>query len=307
MRGLRLATVLIGTLAASHANAFGWELTRGTDQGVFFASAGIPGIIGFRCGGQFPGQSGTFPMFYQDSVTPPGEAHLGLFLGAFSSHYQSEPVPGAAMQIGGYSYTLRDIAYSDYYGEFFQTFSTTGALLSALQTGAPVTLLENNAIRGGIPTQGMGAAISGMINYCSAAWAGQPLPTITAETATMHLNAPTATTIRARAHLTATCRAGHTIAPEAFLTGDLDGDGQLDTVVAPETYSCNGSNPMCGAMMCGTPVFLSSRPGAIPDDILGNGPRLEIAADGGVVLRITQRCADGQFGTCPEATYRWDR
>jgi len=102
MNHLRLAAIVAASLASSQASAFGWELNRGTDQGVFFASAGIAGIIGFNCGGQVVGQSGYVPMLYQDSVTSPGEVHLDLYDGAFSSLYGGNPVPAAAMQIGDY-------------------------------------------------------------------------------------------------------------------------------------------------------------------------------------------------------------
>ncbi|WP_417602029.1 hypothetical protein [Pararhodobacter oceanensis] len=296
--------LLLGTaLIATPALGFGWEVSTDVEQGLFFGHARLPGAMLLRCGGQLPGTTGTVPMYYMDSVTAPGTLHLELDIQAFSDTNEGRALVGAALLIDGQTHSLGDIAYTDYYGAFHQSFSLHAPLVQALRQANSVTLLEQGAIRGGIPTQGMTAAIGSLIDFCEAGESGTPLPT-TATPPTPPSGASAAE--RLLAWMARGCPVDLQRQTGAISnTQDLDGDGLEDAFLDPRGATCNGNHLYCGAMLCHTPVFLSSVPGNDPaDEILGHGPQINFSSTGLPVLAIQRRCADGDFDCAPSA-YRW--
>lgn len=316
MHKATIAPLCLAFLSGGAAGASGWELARGDDQGIFFASAEIPGVIGFRCGGQHASRSGPFPMMYQDSITDPGMVQMSLFQDAFAQLHDEVGHPDARLAVDGIGHSLRDIQYTDYHGGYWQQFATTDPLMAALRIGQEVTLWEHGTLRGAVPTRGMNAAIGGMIDYCAAGWAGQPLPGQAGSVPRFSLNpapaapaaapAPTSAVDRLTAWMDRICPQGMRRATGAlYYDHDLDGDGLEDAVLDPRGMTCNGQYTLCGQVHCETPVFLSSVPGADPSDVIfGHGPMINFRPDGLPVLEVTERCANGSFD-CPPNAIRW--
>ena len=65
---------------------------------------------------------------------------------------------------------------------------------------------------------------------------------------------------RAEAGIARVCEGGFDAAPDAFLTGNLDGDGIDDIAIKWDAITCLGSypRPLCGASQCAVELVLSS-------------------------------------------------
>jgi hypothetical protein len=86
------------------------------------------------------------------------------------------------------------------------------------------------------------------------------------------------------------CGGGAQIDPDAFLTGEIDGDGLPDVVLDWGAVQCYGAmaRPFCGASRCSADVFLSSayhRKG-MPETLLGQGVWLQPLNNGNMGVSV---------------------
>ena len=86
------------------------------------------------------------------------------------------------------------------------------------------------------------------------------------------------------------CGGGAQIEPDAFLTGDIDGDGLPDVVLDWGAVQCYGpmSRPFCGASRCSADVFLSSayHRKRSPETLLGQGVWLQPLSNGNIGVSV---------------------
>ena len=92
------------------------------------------------------------------------------------------------------------------------------------------------------------------------------------------------------------CGGAAHIEPDAFLTGDIDGDGVPDVVLDWRSVQCQGSMryPFCGASTCTADVYLSSayhRTG-YPEALLALGVRLQPLSNGAMAVAVGGTLSD---------------
>lgn len=285
----------LGLLSTFPAHAFEWSLDTINDQGIYSATARVPGIIWMTCGGEVPGRSGPFPMIYQDSIAPAGTLRLHFAVEAFSDYYNERNVPGAGLIIDGATYPLNEMRYSDYYGSFSQSLAINAPLVNAIRDANSLTLLENNTARGAISARGSGEAITGLQRMCNSQ--GRDAPVQAAAVPQIRTGAAI-DMAQVRDWAGAYCQDTLVIAPDAILRADVDGDGIEDLALNGEGVTCGGMRHHCGAALCATAIFLSSQNGAEPELVLGYGATLGQDAQGYPVFEIEYRCNDGTLNTC---------
>ena len=314
-RSRMLHAVVGAAVLAFPAAAQAW--TYGSlDNGAWFeAHVTAPDRqLSLHCGGRSPGGR-PLPQSDEPMVTPDYTFILTLGQAALG-------VPGNATRRGDLVIASGTRGYR-LPGAVYDELNATG-WVQVLRFGDPLVaeLRQTPAIAvdvasGRLATYGtadLGPELDRAIAFCDARWAavGVPLPsdaqgvvaTVRARSLdvspTVAAAAPATGLARQRADIAVRqgCGGGYEAGPEAFLAGDIDGDGAEDIAIKWDAITCRGSlpRPFCGASQCAVEVVLSSRElGEGQGTLYAQAAELTPLSNGNMGLKL-----GGSLGMCRE-------
>ncbi len=256
---LRCLAIVVLTLVAGAALAQDW-ITNSYDDGSYFTGALSPiDGPGFTlvCGERSPqGLSGAQTGNNEPDITGPN---------AFRLYLSETDIGPPGPQLAGRQDVLVVIATTGYrlppiiWNELFNTWETNVPARDPVFAAiAAQTSFELRSDRGShiVPARGFSDALGQLTTYCQSMFAAIGLPWAGS------VPAPGRTAMRqaAHAHILAGCGGGVLDQSDAFLFGEIDGDGIEDVVLDWRGVRCAGPTPYpyCGASNCSVDVFLSS-------------------------------------------------
>lgn len=280
---LRLVASLCLVQGAGAAQAQDWTFDSFDDGSFFRASVGSPDTPGLSlvCGERSPG--GLSPETtgnMEPDITAPdsfrvylGEAEIGAFGG-------NQTRKDVLLVAGSTGYRLPPVRWND----LFETWETdvwaTDPVFAAI--AGQVSFELRSALGARVYTSdGLGAALAQLTSHCQSMFSaiGKQWRTGASDPAPVAAS-PAAPSMRqaAEAAVQMGCGGPATAGPDAYLSGDIDGDGQPDAVVNWSEITCTSGypRPFCGAAMCSANVFLSRvfPQRQSPVDLLSAGVRL---------------------------------
>lgn len=237
------------------------------DDGAYFeAGAGAEGGLFLSCGGPSAGgltgdQTGnTHPR-----ITPPGAVELILQGAPFAAPADYSETLGdlEIRATDGRGYRLPPARWNPIWDEWSVVLHADSPLWSLMAEVPAITV----SARGRVvqrTTSGFAPAFAALVRDCARLYAavGQawpaPLPAAP-PAAAPPAAAPPAMDLAARTHAAGVCGAPPTLAPDAILTANLDGDGQPDAVLDLRAVTCPGRayQDHCGAAACDIEIFVS--------------------------------------------------
>lgn len=286
---VRIALFLcaLAGLWANAAAAQTWTYQTWDNGHLIHAVAGSGQGLSFRCNGPSTGGLDALTAeAHEDTRTPRGQMliEIGPDRVPLGNAYSRGDV---VLWVDETGYRLPMMTLNELDGVWQVQVSTRDALFVALMQGQDVVVAPGIDAAWSYATPGLRRALEQAMSLCEAAWTGQG-PAF----------ARTTEQLRRAAHLDIIkgC-SGMTYSPgpEAILEGQIDGDGVADIVVKWDDIACQGSfpRPFCGASACSVKVFLSSRAGARPLDLLAQSASLTQLSNGRTGLQI-----GGRFASC---------
>ncbi len=189
--------------------------------------------------------------------------------------------------LSGTGYRLPPMVFNELDGVWQVELPSSDGFFAALRQSRDLILAPGQDRSWSFQTTGLTRAFEQATTLCTAAWTGQGPAYAITENALMRA---------ARQHVIKGCSGNRfTELQNAFLSGPIDGDDVPDVVVTWDAIQCSGGfpRPFCGASHCSATVFLSSRSGARPDDLLVQAIKLVPLSTGRMGLSIV-----GRFDSC---------
>lgn len=288
-----LVLTLVSALSKpSRATAQSWQFDA-FDNGAWFeawvtAGAGLPSFV---CGGASP-TGLALPQSDEPIFTQVGALDLWMPDNA-PMLQQTDPPPRGDLRlvVDTQAFALPNASYDllNFYG-WVQSIGVRDAAITTLAGSRAWAIDGRHGRWGPFASTGLGPALTSMVSYCEARWNGAPTAV-----APQSNNVPAILDAAVQKAVADTCPMGGTLAPNAPVRTDLDGDGINDLILDMREVTCVGATYAlhCGAAMCQISVFLSSvypRRGQ-SDDFLGIGVSLVRGTDGQVWIGTGDRAA----------------
>ena len=202
--------------------------------------------------------------------------------------------------LGGIGYRLPAVSFIERDAVWQVQLPTNDGLFAALRAATEIVLAPGQDKAWSFPATGLASGLDAAMALCDAAWRGQG--------PAFALSQNDLTRV-AQQEVISVCGGTYTAENSAFLAGLIDTDEVPDVVVDWHAIQCSGANPrpLCGASHCSARVFLSSRPGARPEDLLVRGIELIPLNNGRVGLNIFARTGScGPDSPVCKSTWYWD-
>jgi len=215
--------------------------------------------------------------------------------------------------IGANAYRLPEITWDDLSYEWSTRVQATGGMFEAI-AAAPSFEIRSDAGVVQVGTSGFSTAYSSLLGICRSQFAAafkpwKPAPAIAARPQPAR---PQSMRQAAEASVGRGCNGPSTYEPDAFLSGDIDGDGVEDVVLHWGAITCSGAlpRPFCGASQCTSEVFLSQLfpTRQRPEEMLGLGVRLQPLSNGNMAVAVggsLSSCNAAGLQSC-EFLYYWN-
>ena len=288
-------------LWAGSAAAQNWTFSVWDNGHLVHGVAASGHGLGLRCNG--PSRGGL------DAVT--AEAHedtrtpRGMMLVEIGT--ERMPTGNSAQRsdliiwLSGTGYQMPPLSFNELDGVWQVQLPVSDPFFSALAQGSNVVLAPGQDPAWSFAADGLAASLEQTIALCEAAWAGQG-PAFSLSESDL--------TLLAVQSVIAGCGGNYRDDGNAFLVGKIDNDDVPDVVVWWEQIQCTSgqiSRPFCGASHCSAKVFLSSRAGKRPDDLLVQALKMVPLSNGRVGLSLFARldsCGPNSLGC--ERIWYWD-
>ncbi len=282
-----------------------WQFSQSDDGVVFSAQIQSPGGSAFSlmCAGRTPQAPAVLPVYYESTIrTKPDVLHLVLDDRLFNRSIVSDKRDNMLIVFANSAYRLPQIGWDDYISEWSTSIQATGAMFDAISASASFELHSDVGVLK-VSSAGFAAAYANLLNTCRSRFAaiGRPWQTLAA---VAPVSAPPAQSGQsmlraAEAFVWQGCEGSYTAEPDAFLTGNIDGDGVPDVVIDWGSIHCSGAmaRPFCGASQCSADVFLSQLfpVRQQPEQMLGQSVGLVALSNGNMGVGVS-----GSLSTCSQ-------
>ena len=300
-----LGRVLIQTLAIlvlplavpAQTLAQNWQFQQRNDGVAFDAYIYPRDRTGFSlsCAARNPSVPGLLPVYYEGTKwTRPDELHLAFSAGAIGSQANNDTREDVLLVIGANAFRLPGIRYDEYASGWNTTLQAPGPMFDAI---AAAQSFEIRSYAGTlvVDASGFAAGYANLVNTCRRQFSSLRRPWRAAP-------APPPITMRKAAETAVAkgCNGASSYQPDAFLSGDIDGDGVEDVVLDWGGIVCSAGlrRPFCGAAQCSAEVFLSQLypRRQTSEELLGIGVRLQPLNNGAMAVAV-----GGSFASCSAA------
>lgn len=268
-----------------------WTSEQVNNGVLFAASAYLPGGSGFSltCGERVPGGPRAIPEIYEGwMVTRPDVLRLSMSVEQIGHSPLEDQRNDVVIVIGDKAFRLPEITWDEMDGYWSTDLQATGAMFDAIATARSFEIHSDAGVRG-VSAQGFGIAYATLLDNCRAMFAANGKPWVSRRVVAP-LAAPPSVRQVGEAEITRGCNGPSTYEPEAFLIGEIDGDGQPDLVLDWGRVSCltGHPRPFCGASMCSADIFLSTRQYQRKegDMLLSLGLRLQPLSNGNMAIAV---------------------
>ena len=308
---MRMLYCLVALLCGPAVNAEEWELITFDDGSFFSATMRPDNGAGFSlvCGERSPqGLSALQTGNMEPAVTRRDSFRLYLEnsdIGQLDADTFTRQ--DVLIVLGTQGYRVPVLQWNELFGVWETDLQATDPVFAAI-AGQPSFELRSQAKTLIITGNGFSAALDQLTAHCQAMFTtiGQPWSTVAAAPTTQ-------VTMRqiAEAAVQTGCGGPANLEPDAFLSGNIDGDSQTDVVVDWSRITCSGGypRPFCGASMCSANVYLSASYQARqrPEELLALGVGLIELNNGnmGVATGGSLAMCQGRAGNGCEFIWYW--
>ncbi|MFD3189792.1 hypothetical protein ACFMPD_05890 [Sedimentitalea sp. HM32M-2] len=280
----RLTAGLLCTTASVSVQAQEWRFATFDDGSFFSAAISLSPGPGFAvlCGERSPqGLTAAQTGNMEPDITPRD---------AFRLYFDPETIGvpqgmesarrDVLVVIGSTGHRLPPIRWNELFATWEVDLPATDPVFAAI-SGPDSFELRSDAGSRRVSATGFGPALAQLTRHCQTMFTsiGLPWHSVAAPL-------PRQVPMReiAEAAVQSGCGGPAIIGPKAYLSGDIDGDGQTDVVVDWSEITCSGGypRPFCGASMCSAQLFVSAlfpRRGQ-PEDLLALGVELQPLSNG---------------------------